>query len=132
MSDTPLLMVSNRDYTLHTTKGHTVAFKRGVERLVPRAVVKDAMAVGIIPVDDVESIQSGGDAAPSAPQMTPAEEDELIKEAMLMMMERNSGDDFTAGNKPQVSVLKRETGIEEIDAERRDELWEQVLAEATS
>jgi len=45
------LYTSNRDFTLRTTKGVAIAFKKGEPKNVPDHVVTDVVNAGCVPVE---------------------------------------------------------------------------------
>ena len=106
-----IMMVSNRDYRLRTTKG-AAAFKKGVPRPVSPLLVSEALAVGIIPVDPQEV---PAEEAEVPVEVLPEQRIQAIKDA-IDTMETRAGtkkgrEDWTAARRPKVSVVSELVGF---------------------
>ena len=123
-------LMMGRDFTLRTTKGHTVRFERMVPRMVPSAVVEEAMRYGAFPVnpDKLASIQSETEDAEVAEAARIKDRDSIVKAKIREMMERNHRDDFTAGGLPNVRVIRAETGMD-LSADERERFFHEVQRE---
>ena len=103
------LFVLNRNYTLRTTMGHSIEFKKDEPTFVPRIVQKEAVAIGALPAD--------GDApnvlAPeiSTPQYSVEEQMAQIQTAFELLIERNDSKDFTGSGVPSVKAVERIVGF---------------------
>jgi hypothetical protein len=87
------MLVTNRDITLNTTKGHSIEFKAGVPTHVPGIIYQDALAIGAVPAE-------GG--APVMPK-EPATLEPVVA--------RNERGDFTAAGAPSVDAVFDITGF---------------------
>lgn len=118
--------VLNRDYVLRTTKGYTVAFKKGEPVYVPPLIEKDAVAIGAERADN-------GKTDVLAPEVSgkPDLSFEELREAMItafdLLVERNDTNDFTAQGVPKVSVVEK---MVEANIDRKDllEAWTEYRA----
>lgn len=115
------LLVTNRDYTLVTSKGHTIEFKKGVATHVPRIVYEDALAIGAIPPDDNEAV----DVTPKPAEPTGEHEDRPAKIAAAVEEVVTTGDReaFTASGKPTVGAVSDAAGFKVSAAEVGEE-WQ--------
>lgn len=106
----PLLLVLNRNFTLATTKGHVIEFKKGVPTNVPKAVYQEALSIGAQPPDGNEPVVEDDRKKDAAPQ-DPAERNPLILAAIEAIIERNEREDFTAAGSPTVDAVSKEVGF---------------------
>lgn len=125
-------MTMGRDYTLRTTKGHTLRFEAGVPRAVPKSVEDEAMRFGAIPENQealLREQREQEEAARQAASEPDAPRDELLYEAVVEMRAENKADEFDARGRPKVAALARRTGLKEVTSEERDEMHDRVVAE---
>lgn len=130
-------VVSNRPFTLRSTKGFTVRFsKAGEKKDIPNAILNEAMQAGILPVEDNAEVtpeDQGSKTDPKTPELSEGpksatEREEKVREAVLTLVERNDSDDFTGTGMPQVGALSREAEFK-VDSSERDAVWEVVARE---
>lgn len=118
--------VLNRDYVLRTTKGYTVAFKKGQPVFVPPLIEKDAVAIGAERADngktDILAPETG-----EGTQMSFEELREAMFAAFDLLVEKNESDDFTAQGVPKVAVVEK---MIETDIDRKElvEAWTEYRA----
>lgn len=130
----PQMLQMGRDYTLRTTRGHTIRFKKRVPRLVPGAVVEQAMRFGAFPPDNAsqEALASEQEAQAKQEQVDKAPEGQDRKDMIRMqiesMVERNARGDFNASGRPSLEVMKKELGFD-LTAQERDEVYDALKAE---
>ena len=105
-----VIMESLRKFTLRTTKGHCIQFEARTPRLVPRAVVQDAMAVGCVPVnkEDTPFLEDESKAK--------VEYDKPLRRAVLFialdaLVKENETKNFDGGGNPKEEILEEMTGI---------------------
>lgn len=114
-------MVSyGRDFRLASRAGYSLIFKKGEPRDVPEECVDEAMAVGIVFVNDADA-PSKDDAKVEIPAGRVRQE--MVQEAIRALLSRNQRGDFTTGNKPHAQALSKALGWE-VDARERDEAWD--------
>ena len=117
------LLVLNRNYVLTTTKGHSVAFEKGVPTHVPPAIYQEALTIGAIPPDGedphVEDVVKT-DNAPS----DPAERAPLILDAIEKLVAENARENFTAAGSPTVDAVTKAVGFKE-QAKEIATVWQQ-------
>lgn len=103
------LLVLNRNYTLSSTKGHSIAFVKDKPTLVPAALYQEALSIGALP-EDGEIDMLDDDKKEQAP-MDPAERNPLILAAIEELVERNERGDFTAAGAPTVEAIVKIVGF---------------------
>lgn len=127
-------MTLNRDFTLNTTKGHSIEFKKGVPTGVPPALYQDALQIGAVDADGKDPVIED----PKAPKVPvdPAERNPKIAEAIELLIEQNDRTDFTAAGAPKADAVGKLTGwkvsakeIEAIITARNEKLEAQKLAD---
>lgn len=126
-------MVLNRNYTLNTTLGHCVRFKKGVPTDVPKVIVQQALSVGAEAVDEAAQKEVDIEASKDDPKARSAvptgdERKGKIKEVLEQIASRNQSGDFTAGGKPKLEAINAELDFK-VTTEERDELWTEVIQE---
>lgn len=109
MSETPKLVL-NRNYVLATTKGHSIAFEKGVPTHVPPSVYAEAIAIGATPDDGSDPNVLLEDTKKSYPT-DPLERKPLITAALEKIVADNERTDFTAAGSPTVAAITREVGF---------------------
>ena len=128
----PVEMVLDRNYTVRSTLGHMITFKKDVSIAIPAVMVRSCAEAGAKRVD-------GGDAfvAPKATEqptqpIDPGQRMDDVRAAIEQMVERNDVNDFTAGGSPKTSAVTAEVGYK-IDRNEVARAWKQrneELAEA--
>ncbi len=117
------LLVLNRNYVLTTTKGHSVAFEKGVPTHVPPAIYQEALTIGAIPPDGedphVEDVVKT-DNAPS----DPAERAPLILAAIEKLVVENARENFTAAGSPTVDAVTKAVGFK-VQSKEIATVWQQ-------
>lgn len=120
-------VVSNRNFTLATTKGHVIFFKKGRPQMCPNVVLEDAIAVGIIPTDERDL--PGGDVDPLLPvEATGTERIRQIRDVIESLMRRNARGDFTASGLPNIKVLSNAVGYK-VDQSELGRIWHIIRSE---
>lgn len=125
-----MLFVSNRNVTLRSKSGHIIAFKRGEPREVPVPVRREAMAIGIIPVeagaDTVENIEA------SLARVVPIPADlrhALVFDALHKIREDNDNTKFDAAGRPKVDAVNAYFfGQFSVNANDRTKYWDEYKA----
>lgn len=122
--------VSNRNVTLRSKSGHIITFKRGEPREVPVMVRREAMAIGIIPVDaaadTVENLENVlGRVVPVPPDLRNA----LVFDALHKIREDNDNTKFDAAGRPKVDAVNAYFhGQFSINANDRTKYWDEYKA----
>lgn len=120
MKELPKLTL-NRDYVMATTKGHTIAFKKGEPTHVPASCYQDAIAIGAQPSDGSDPDVLKDEKVDKAPA-DPAERNPLILTAIEKIVAGNARKDFTAAGSPSVKAVERELGFD-VDAREIAGVW---------
>ena len=114
--------VLNRNYTMRTTYGHIINFKKGVPVHVPPICARDAAAIGAEAVGEkVDPL--GAEEVVVAP-LPPDERKARIFAAFKTMQERNERSDFTGNGGPAKAALINLVGFE-VDKKEYDPLWQE-------
>lgn len=114
----------HRNFILRTTKGHTIAFKKGERVWVPPLCVPDAVAIGAVPEEEIDVI--GEDPKPVV-QLTPEDRQAKLFEAFDILLARNERGDFTASGLPHTKKLEQIVGFE-VSNRERDTAWQEYSA----
>ena len=114
----------HRTYSMSTTAGHIIEFKKGEATWVPNVCVPMAIAIGAIP-----SVPLGAelDPIPPAPapsvSLTPEERQAKYFEAFEVIVGRGRRDDFLASGLPHIKKVEEGVGFQ-VSAAERDEMWQ--------
>jgi hypothetical protein len=120
-------VLSNRNFTLATTKGHVIFFKKGRPQMCPNVILEDAIAVGIIPVDEADL--PGGEADRLLPvEPVGTERIRQIRDIIESLMRRNGRNDFTASGLPNINVVSSALGYK-IDVTELGRVWHIIRQE---
>ena len=106
----PTMLVLNRDFTLTTTKGHSIKFEKDVPVYVPSVVYADAIAIGAVAEDGTSADVLDDDTVDDTP-VDLAERAELITLAFESLVSRNEREDFTAAGIPKAAAVAKEVGF---------------------
>lgn len=118
------LLVTNRDVTLTTTLGHSIAFKKGVPVYVPPIIYAQALAIGAVP-EDGSSPEMHEVKRPNAAPTDVAVKESDIKRVLHDLIARNERGDFTAAGLPAVDAVVRELGYR-VTAKEIAGVWQQI------
>lgn len=120
-------VVSQRNFTLATTKGHVIRFYKGISKCIPNTILEDALAVGIVPVDpnDLPTEQEDG-ILPQAARGT--ERVRQIREVIEALMKRNQRGDFAASGVPSIVVVSDALGYK-VDQSEVTRVWGTIRQE---
>ena len=119
----PNMLVLNRNYTLATTKGHVIAFKKDEPIHVPRGAHNEAIAIGAVPADGDDPNVLEDEKKDTTPQ-DPAERNPLIFDAITKLVDRNEREDFTAAGSPTVDAVSKEVGFK-VSAKEISGQWQE-------
>jgi hypothetical protein len=111
-------------------------FPPDVEVLVPPRLIQGALAIGIEFVDENEQLPElvSKDTEP----MDPGSRAILIKEAIAVIVARAKKnpkkyrEQFTAGNRPKVSIIAKEAGLNKVGAHEIAAIYEAEAEEAAA
>ena len=121
-------VVSNRNYTLATRKGHVVRFYKGISKQIPNIILEDAIAVGIVPVDD-KDLPNAEERNPLLPHAAVgAERVRQIREVVEALVERNQRGDFAASGLPSIAVVSDALGYK-IEQAELGKVWHSIRQE---
>lgn len=116
------LFTLHRNFTLRTTKGHTIAFVKGQPVWVPPMCVPDAVSIGAVAVNADEG-DVLGDEPQAVPALNPDERQAKLFEAFEVMLNRTERTDFTASGMPHAKKLTEMVGFDVANRER-DAAWQ--------
>lgn len=119
-------MICQRNYTLRTTLGHTIAFEAGKPTFVPPVCVDAALAVNIIPatgpgfVDKTDEPVTG---FARTVQMSPELREAILLHSIHELVRDAETADFDGGGKPKIASIKDRSGLE-LNSNDRAVLWD--------
>lgn len=119
----PVVMVLNRNYTLSSTLGHVLTFKKDQPMPIPPIMVRACAEIGATRVDGVDPFEIVEDAKDAQP-VDPGVRLEQIRKAIDVICERNARDDFTAANTPKVVSVSEEVGYK-VDRTEVHKAWQE-------
>lgn len=139
MADKPKqhLFVSQTTINIGSTTGRSIQFDKGVPTHVPREMHGEVMARGIFPCDEHGKILEKAITDPQekpAGKMAPEDPEERalqVLEAIKLLVERNSPQDFTGGGVPRDDVLTSLLGYR-VDAREIRTIWAKFKPELLS
>lgn len=98
-------LVLNRNYTLNSTLGHSIAFRKDVPTHVPPIMYAAAIAIGAVPEDGSDpNVLVDAPPVNGAP-IDPTERGLAIRKAVDNVVARNERLDFTAAGVPTVGAV---------------------------
>lgn len=120
-------MMSLRTFTLRSTSGHCVHFEKQKPKEVPGHLVKECMAQGCAPVDDLD--------LPDDDEVTKVEKtipqgldrEELIQAALENIIRENDRDDFTSAGQPNIKRLEKRLGFD-VSKQEIIPMWDELRA----
>lgn len=126
-------MKLNRSYTLRTTRGHVIEFKKDKIVNVPRSIHEDALAVGAVFAEEKEQDKHVTRVEAAANAKTKPEMDEYTRQKLMMdkikeMVANNNRSDFSAAGKPNAKKMSSALGFD-ISSNERDTVWDKFLEE---
>lgn len=118
----PVMMVLNRNYSLASTLGHVITFKKDVPMPIPPIMVRACAEMGAQRVDGVDPFAKE-EATKETQPVDPGVRLEQIRVAIDALCERNLRDDFTAANTPKVSAVAEVVGYK-VDRTEVTKAWQ--------
>lgn len=103
-------LVLNRNYTLATTKGHVIAFTKGVPTVVPSIVYQECLAIGAQTADGEAPTVEEVIKTDGAPEDHGAR-GPMIMQAIKTLVAQNSRESFTAAGSPTVDAVAKIVGF---------------------
>lgn len=103
-------MVLNRNYTMSTTLGHNIQFKRGVPTHIPPILRSQAISIGAVPADGSDPDVLQDDVIANAAPIDPLERTDEVRKAIENIVRRNERLDFTAAGIPTVAAVSLAAG----------------------
>lgn len=132
MTNGPVKMTLDRNFTVRSTLGHMITFKKDEPLTIPAVMVRTCAEVGARRVDGVDAMAAEIVEAKSAQPIDPGHRLEDVRAAIERIVERNDVDEFTAGGTPKTAAITSEAGYK-IDRTEVITAWKQrneELAEA--
>ncbi len=117
--------ISQRDITVCSKSGRSVAFKKGVPTYAPDQMHAELIQNGILPTEDIP--EPADDGAPKEPTVL-SEREAAVYAAFEKLILRGKRNDFAGTGAPHASVLSKELGWD-IDGKERDILWQKFQAD---
>ena len=106
-----VMMVANRDVTLRTLFG-SKTFKKDEPALVAPQLVKDALAIGILPVDGKSPIKEEPESEKEP--IDQASRTERVRQAIEAIYDANDPDEFTTGATPKLKSVAKRAGLKKV------------------
>lgn len=103
-------LILNRNYTLTTTKGHSVVFMKDEPTFVPNVIYQEAIAIGAQPADGTDPDVLKDEVKDNTPA-DPADRAPMILAAIEALIARNDREDFTAAGTPTAAAVSKEVGF---------------------
>lgn len=119
-------MYTPRDYILRSVYGYTVEFKANEPVIVPSRVIDEAIAIGAVFTNAVE--QRLNVTEPPKVEEVPQgfERKQKLYDALAVIAERNSPEEFTPGSKPKLEAVKTAVGFD-VDRKEVNDVWNSVM-----
>lgn len=111
----------NRNFTLSTTKGHSVNFKKGEKTWVPNAIIQDALSIGALP-EDPKVADSIIKDTPEKLTVDAGKRRDMVFDAFEKILLRNGRGDFMANGQPHPRKMEEILGFE-MSQKEREALW---------
>lgn len=123
-------MMMGRNYTLRTSKGHTIRFKKMEPKWVPKSVESEAMRFGAFPADtDEKAVQQADEEEASKPKMPDEPREIRLRNAIIEMVGENVRNDWTGTGRPKNDVLAKRAQVDDLHGQERDEIFDALKAE---
>lgn len=116
--------IFHRNRTVSSVFGHVIGFEKGVPTHVPPEAIKEVIAAGGIPEDEVDPSELvDPKPAPAVVEpVDPREREKALFTAFEKLTLENKRGSFTAGGTPHMKALTAALGWE-VPAAERDEAW---------
>lgn len=124
-------MVLDRNYTVRSTLGHMITFKKDVPMNIPAVMVRSCAEIGAKRVDGEEALVIEADEEQVVQPIDPGQRLEDVRAAIEVIVERNDVDDFTAGGTPKTPAVTKEVGYK-VDHTEVTRAWKQRNEELAS
>ncbi len=113
-------MKMERDFTVRTTVGPCLGFKKGKETAVPPNLVAECTKYGAVLCEGEEAPKMPKTDA--KPEASKEEREVAILNAIESMFMKNERESFTGSGLPEKKALEAEVGFK-VDVKERDALW---------
>ena len=117
--------ISQRDITVVSRSGRSVAFKKGVPTYAPDQMHAELIQNGILPTDPIPEPEPDG--SPKEPTVAGDRKDAVYAAFKALILRAKRGD-FAGTGAPHTAVLSKELGWS-IDGKERDVLWQSFQAD---
>lgn len=112
----------NRDVTVSSKLGHSVAFVKGEPTFVPAEMAHEVLAAGGVP-DDMDKVAFPDQGQkPAGTPTDPAARTGMIRLALADIAARNQREQFGANGTPKVKAVEHALGFE-VTGKEINELW---------
>jgi len=121
----PVMMVLNRTYTLTSTLGHMLSFKKDVPMSVPSSMIRACGEIGAIRVDGEPAVGVPEEIEGKLTQpVDPGHRAIDIAAAIETLVTRNEREDFTAAGMPNIKSVSKEVDYR-VDRSEVVKVWRQ-------
>lgn len=114
----------NRNHTVTSTMGHSIAFKKGVATHVPREMEREVLAAGAYTAEGEGEVDMD-DTKKGPVALEGDERIEMLKMILADMKVRNDREDFTATGTPKVKAVAEAAGFD-VTAPEIGALWTEM------
>ena len=123
VSTNVVMMKLNRDFSVASTLGHIITFKKGVPMPVPGVMVRSCAQVGAERVDGKDALTPEVTETPTQP-VDPGERLDDVGDAVKKLAEENDTSNFTASGSPKVQAVSDTVGYK-VDRTEVQRAWKE-------
>ena len=117
-------MVMDRNYTVRSTLGHMITFRKGEPIPVPVIMVRSCGEYGARRVDGDDVFAPPPERPRQKQAVDPSERLADVRGAIERIVERNNSHDFTSGGTPKTTAVTEEIGYK-ADFTEVKKAWQQ-------
>ena len=112
----------NRNFTLRSTLGHMLTFKKNVPMPIPTVMIRACAEIGAERVDGKDAFEEKESDKEPQP-IDPGDRLADVGSAIIDIVEKNDSRDFTAANMPKVGVVSAAVGYK-VDRTEVSKAWQ--------
>jgi hypothetical protein len=118
----PVLMRLNRNYTLRSTLGHMLTFKKDVPMPIPPIMIRACAEIGAERVDGKDAFEVK-EVVKVVQPVDPGSRLDDVRAGLDKIAERNDSREFTAAGMPKVAVVSEVVGYK-VDRTEVTKAWQ--------